>query len=53
MTDGLHAVTFTDREILYLRGNLAYADGIGRDIYDRIRNLPVATPKAQLALEVK
>lgn len=46
-------VELTERERLYLMGHLAYEDGIGRDIWDKIRAIPVARPLAQLPLEVR
>ena len=49
----MHAITLTDAEVLWLLGHTAYEGGIGRDIYDRLRRLPVERPKAQLPLEVR
>jgi hypothetical protein len=46
-------VELTERERLYLMGHLAYKDGIGRDIWDKIRAIPCERPRAQLPLEMK
>lgn len=48
-----NTVQLTDREVLWLLGHTAYEDGVGRDIYEKVRSLPVQRPKAQLPLEVR
>lgn len=48
-----NTVQLTDREVLWLLGHTAYEDGVGRDIYEKVRAIPVARPLAQLPLEVR
>lgn len=48
----MHAITLTDAEVLWLLGHTAYEDGVGRDIYDRLRRLPAERPKAQLPMDM-
>jgi len=49
----LNTLVLTDAEVLWLLGHTAQEDGVGRDIYDRLRRIPIARPKAQLPLEVR
>jgi hypothetical protein len=48
--NGLHAVTLTDQEVLYLRSLTYFQDGMGRDLYVKFARLCVNPPKAQLPL---
>ena len=46
----MNNIELTDSEVLWLLGHTAYEGGVGRDIYDKVRALPVQRPKAQLPL---
>lgn len=50
-SEGMHSITLTDREVRYLRGHLAFEGGIGRDIYDRVKALPVEVQTPRLPTE--
>lgn len=49
----MNTLELTDAEVLWLLGHTAYEGGVGRDIYDKVRSIPVQRPKAQLPLEVR
>lgn len=49
----MHAITLTDEQVRWLVGHLAYEDGVGRDIWDKVRVLPLGAPaRNQLTLKV-
>lgn len=47
----MHAITLTDEQVRWLVGHLAYEDGIGRELWDKVRTLKTEPLRNQLTLK--